>query len=73
MELFSKLQHNAIEYHLTVLNELKSYFNYIKRLDGQNEQEDFNMSSFFENLFDIKKKTLKLYTKIIDLYPDEKV
>jgi len=75
MEILEKLQHNAIEKHITILNLLKDFFNHVKQYSSSNVRisNNFDMDSFLEISWNLKKETLKLYNKIIERYPEEKV
>jgi len=75
MEFFEMLQHNAIEKHITILNLLKDFFNHVKQYSSSNVRisNNFDMDSFLEISWNLKKETLKLYNKIIERYPEEKV
>jgi len=72
VEIITNLQHDAIEYHIAVLNLLKKFFTYVKHINDKNAEADFNVDGLLELLHKLKNKALKLYQKIIDKYPDEK-
>ncbi|ORX77653.1 hypothetical protein BCR32DRAFT_270507 [Anaeromyces robustus] len=71
-EILMKLQREAIENHIAILNLLKKFFHYIKSRNKGDHEKFFNMNRFLELFFDLKKETLKLYNEIFEKYPDEK-
>jgi len=70
-----KLQHIAVEKHITLLNIFKQFFNNVKYLSKKkgNSRDNFDMDKFLNTSHTMKKETLSLYQKIISDYPDEKV
>ncbi|ORX80699.1 hypothetical protein BCR32DRAFT_19087, partial [Anaeromyces robustus] len=73
LETLVRLQHEAVEKHITILNILKKFFSIIKSINSSNNRtESFNMDMFLEGFYHLKKETLKLYQEIISKYPDEK-
>jgi len=72
IENLIRLQHNAVEKHITLLNVLKKFFNNIKYISDHNKTESFNMERFLEVSYHLKNETLGYYHEIIEKYPDEK-
>jgi len=73
-----KLQHEAVEKHITILNLLKIFFNYLKYVNNSksnnNHNDDtFDMDKFLLKTHSLKKETLSIYQNLISEYPDEKV
>jgi len=72
MELYEKLKQNAINDHITILNSLKEFFCYVKLRDTKDERFIyFDLSSHLITLSKLKKKTSRLYQKLIKLFPDD--
>ncbi|ORX50292.1 hypothetical protein BCR36DRAFT_57982 [Piromyces finnis] len=73
LELLVNLQRNAVEEHVTILNLLKKFFTNIKYLNSnRSNNENFDIDQYLELIYNLKKKTLKLYQNLISKYPDEK-
>ncbi|OUM56570.1 hypothetical protein PIROE2DRAFT_18767 [Piromyces sp. E2] len=74
LEQLMKLQHEAVENHITILNLLKKFFNVLKNMnrDHHHDHENFNMNKFLLSSYLLKNETSNLYQQIISLYPDEK-
>ncbi|ORX63808.1 hypothetical protein BCR32DRAFT_251421 [Anaeromyces robustus] len=73
VEILARLQHEAVEKHITILNILKKFFSNVKSINSNdNKAEAFNMDMFLEAFYYLKKQTLSLYQEIISKYPEEK-
>ncbi|ORX48390.1 hypothetical protein BCR36DRAFT_405014 [Piromyces finnis] len=74
-EYMSRLQHEAIEKHITLLNLMKGFFNNIIFLNsnrGVGNNDTFDIDKFLILSCNLKDETSKLYQKIIAQFPDEK-
>eukprot|EP00833_Pecoramyces_ruminatium_P005953 jgi/Orpsp1_1/1179985/evm.model.c7180000071685.1 len=73
LELLQKMQHEAVEKHITILDLLKKFFTNIKYINSSNNSsENFDMDKYLEASYELKNYTLNLYQDIITKYPDEK-
>jgi len=74
IERFEKLQHIAVEKHITLLNIYKQFFHNVKYLSRKrgSSRDNFDIDKFLNTSYTMKKETLSLYQKIISDYPEEK-
>eukprot|EP00833_Pecoramyces_ruminatium_P014217 jgi/Orpsp1_1/1188249/evm.model.d7180000063434.1 len=72
VEMLTKLQHEAIENHVAILNLLKKFFTHLKHGNNNSTETNFNTDLFLEMVLVLKNKTQKMYQNIIEKYPDEK-